>query len=414
MSPAKLDRCVTRVMEDLKKRYPDDDEAKRKSRAFAICNSAMKGGEMDYGYVVKLEDGTVPDAIHALKVGKYQHPLYGEINITPDRLNAFAANINDKVLGVDVAIDYRHKGEEVAAAWVQSAEVREDALWLSVDWTEDGKRAVEGKAFRYFSPELTDEWTDPQGSKHKDVLFGGGLTNRPWFKNLTPLNFSDFYSEIEVPDRPDDDKEVNMDPKKFAELLGIKEDEADEAKIFEAVTALKAKSDGAVKTFTDVVGIEDESKAVAEVTRLKKFYEDRGGKAEDEAKKFEADYPEEAKRLKELADKDKLTDTTIRLSEWKRNGLPPAVSDKVQEFRMELPDAEKFDEIVATILEKGVVKLESDHGGSNDPTDAKNAAQKFEEAIEAIMSENKDMEYFDAAKEAEKKHPELAKAYQRS
>lgn len=184
-------------------------------------------------------DAAASSWIQAMPLGKYSHPVYGEINITPEKVARFADNVNRKVRGTDLDIDYDHKeynGE--AAGWVKQAEPRTDGLWILVEWTAKAWEAIKSKAYRYFSPEFDDEWSNPKtGEKYTDVLFGGGITNRPFLKDILPLNLSEKFSELEG--------EKNMTPEQIKELfalLGL-EDGAD----FEAMKAkfaeLTAKKD---------------------------------------------------------------------------------------------------------------------------------------------------------------------------
>ena len=163
--------------------------------------------------------------IMAMPIGKYNHPVYGKIDITSDRVQRFAANVNNSVRGIDLDIDYDHKeyGGE-AAGWVRQAEPRNDGLWILVEWTTKAYEAIKSKAYRYFSPEFDDTWTHPSsGEKFKDVLFGGGITNRPFLKGIQPLNLSeDYYKTGEIKLKENN----SMDPDQIKELaakLGLDE-----------------------------------------------------------------------------------------------------------------------------------------------------------------------------------------------
>lgn len=163
--------------------------------------------------------------IMAMPIGKYNHPVYGKIDITSDRVQRFAANVNNGVRGIDLDIDYDHKeyGGE-AAGWVRQAEPRNDGLWILVEWTTKAYEAIKSKAYRYFSPEFDDTWTHPSsGEKFKDVLFGGGITNRPFLKGIQPLNLSeDYYKTGEIKLKENN----SMDPDQIKELaakLGLDE-----------------------------------------------------------------------------------------------------------------------------------------------------------------------------------------------
>ncbi len=129
--------------------------------------------------------------VHALPVGSYKHPLYGSIDISMDRVKRFVDSVKNKVRGtVDPSINFDHKDGE-AAGWVKDAQVRTDGLWLFIDWVKDVADKIREKKYRYFSSEFLSKWTDPQGKEHTDVVVGGALTNRPWMKNLVPINLSE-------------------------------------------------------------------------------------------------------------------------------------------------------------------------------------------------------------------------------
>lgn len=422
--PAKLDRCVASVSErdDMKSRYTDPKE--RKSRAFAICNAALtkKGGGMEYGYLVKLDEGAkieldddgVPTKVNALVVGKFPHPVHGEVEITEDRLRRFASNVNDNVRGIDLDIDYDHKDKRNdAAGWVKTASVDDEGrLWYDVEWTDEARKAIKEKKYRYFSPEFMDEWEGPDGTVHSDVLFGGALTNRPFLKGLVPINFSEHvsgdqllnidegiykfnsksntYTVLREDPKPDHRREGNLDPKMLAEILGV---EGDEDVLLKTVTELKAFKDA--KTAD-----EDQAKKFAEL-----FPELARQQAEDR------------KRLSELEANNKLMEADAKVKLWSEgaNAIPAKVGDKTRDFRQILSaeQAEKFDEIMGDIHADGLVEINVEDGGVPDPTD-KDAVAKFAETIDKLYEDNKDKEgftYLDAVNMAERAEPELAKAY---
>jgi hypothetical protein len=150
-----------------------------------------------YGLWVDVSGMTFDDAegtwIQALPLGTYEHPEYGTIEITPEKVAQFAQNVSDKVRGQDLDIDYDHKQRDgVAAGWVTAADARTDGLYLNVKWTDKARQHLTAKEYRYFSPEFTDEWTHPATkATHKNVLFGGALTNRPFLKGILPINLSE-------------------------------------------------------------------------------------------------------------------------------------------------------------------------------------------------------------------------------
>lgn len=203
--------------------------------------------------------------IQAIPLGKWNHPVYGALDYTKEKAQAFLANIKANARSQDLPIDYEHgednsKGTK-AAGWVKDAEVRDDGLYLSVDWTDEAAESIKKKEFKYFSPTLADEWEHPStGQKIKNVLFGGALTNRPFLKGILPVNLSELFAEepkkqiISLFSSDDtgfdpsklvesllsklsepsgsgtggDPKGDNMDPKELRKLLGLAETATDE------------------------------------------------------------------------------------------------------------------------------------------------------------------------------------------
>lgn len=143
------------------------------------------------GVALSEENGTNSSWVHALPIGSYKHPVYGTIDITLDRVKRFADSVVKKVRGIEPNINYDHNNNDVAAGWVKNAESRTDGLWLFVEWTTDAVGKIKDKAYRYFSAEFADEWENPQEQKFTDVILGGALTNRPFMKNLVPVNLSE-------------------------------------------------------------------------------------------------------------------------------------------------------------------------------------------------------------------------------
>lgn len=153
-----------------------------------------------FGYWIDLKGISFDDGtwLQAFPLGHYEHPVFGQISITPERVQRFAANVQMKVRGQDLDIDYDHKADtRVAAGWVSDAQARPDGLWIKVAWTPTARQKLEDGEYRYFSPEFVDEWVHPKtGLLFKDVLFGGALTNRPFLKDILPINLSEMVGDI--------------------------------------------------------------------------------------------------------------------------------------------------------------------------------------------------------------------------
>src|SRR3954464_8536862 len=154
-----------------------------------------------FGYYADLRgtrftEGEKPKSwVMAMRVGDYKHPAYGQISFTADRIKRFADSVKNKVRGIALDIDYDHKADPArgneAAGWVEDAKIEGDALMLLVEWTKTAAEKIKDGAYRYFSPDFQDEWRDSNSIEHRDVLFGGGITNRPFLKDLLPVNLSE-------------------------------------------------------------------------------------------------------------------------------------------------------------------------------------------------------------------------------
>ena len=187
---------------------------------------------------VTKDDGTTADAswVHALSIGEFRHPFWGKISLTAARMKRFATNLNNRVRGIDIAIDYDHNAFGEAAGWVQKAEARDNGLWLFVEWTKTAADKIRNREYRYFSSEFVDEYEDEQGQTYKDVILGGGLTNRPFLKNLLPVNLSELYGN---PQRKENKLELS---EQLRQALGLSE-EATEADALEAIRKLSDNPD---------------------------------------------------------------------------------------------------------------------------------------------------------------------------
>lgn len=167
---------------------PPDEAAERKPRAKARCAEPIYMSEV----VQFAEDGRTASIQVFPPVGKYDHPRYGTLDISPAFLKRVKANFDAKIYQQELplTIDLEHQTSlSGAAGWISKVEIKGDkGLWATVELNDRGQALLRDDAYRYFSPEYYDEWTDPAtGEQHKDVLVGGALTNRPFFKGMEPV-----------------------------------------------------------------------------------------------------------------------------------------------------------------------------------------------------------------------------------
>lgn len=328
--------------------------------------------EQHYSYLSELEGMELSEEntswVHAAPIGKYKHPLYGKIDFTLERIQRFAQNVMANVRGIDLAIDYSHKSSDKAAGWVKKAETRSDGLWLLVEWTEAAADAIRNKEFRYFSPEFVAKYTDAKtGTKYSDVLLGGGLTNRPFLKDLVPVNLSEVIDEVE------DTTEVPM---------------AEEAT--ETVASNTSGTTSTVYLSNDNVKLDE---VLEEVKALR----------EENAQLIATQKFNEADRLVER---------------WESNGkwgLPPALHEQARTIL--LSENEDFSAFVDELLKVGLVKLGEDGSArtegeeQDEPTEERDAVTRFNERITAYLNENPDAETGDAVEFVAADDPQLFDEY---
>ena len=346
---------------------------------------------------IAFEDGR-PDAswLQAFPIGEYDHPIYGKIKMTIERARNMASNVIRKVRGIDIAIDYGHDSGGEAAGWVTSAEARIDGLWLFVEWTKEAAASIREGKYRYFSPEYLDKWKHPQsGEEFTDVVLGGGLTNRPFLKNILPVNLSEIEGTVEQ-GRGGGMEELL---KKLREALKLDED-VDEDAIFKALSeALQPKPKPEEKkpetlSEKEVAKILEEHPAMAAVL-------DQAKVTEEQAKTL-------AGRVVNLELEARRTNVSVKLTEWhdggeeKKYGLPVALDEKVTAFMMSADEKQQaaFAEILDDIVKTGLVPFKETQIPRN-PGDKPDTSvlEEVETGIRELMDKTEGLSYADAAAE---------------
>lgn len=130
--------------------------------------------------------GTV--AIEICRDGAWEHPRWGRIEVSPAVRQSFAANFAANVRRVgELPVDFDHEAGP-AAGWIAGLRSVGASLFADVRLTPAGRERVERGEYRFFSPEWHPDWQDPEtGARHGPTLFGGALTNRPFFRGLAAV-----------------------------------------------------------------------------------------------------------------------------------------------------------------------------------------------------------------------------------
>lgn len=157
-------------------------ESSRELAEFAFVASPTRL----FNEVLEFGEGQTPDWIPFLpKPGSYSHPKYGAVVVTPERNRNFIAQFDKKVYQEHIPIDLEHQTKvSGAAGYIRQLRQNPDqSVDGRIEWTPRGATALAEKRFHYFSPEWWDKWADPITSVvHEDVIVGGALTTKPFFK----------------------------------------------------------------------------------------------------------------------------------------------------------------------------------------------------------------------------------------
>lgn len=328
---------------------------------------------------VKLSDpndeGARTSWVHAMERSALKHPLWGMINFTAERLQRFADNVNTKVRGVDIAVDYAHNSGGEAAGWIKQAEARADGLWIFVEWTKEAAEKIANKAYRYFSPEFVDEWKDPKTQvAHKDVLLGGGLTNRPFQKGLVPVNLSEFFTGEE--EETNEEEEVTLD---------------------EFLTQLRT-----TLKLDETTSAEDVLKKLAQPAEK--------ATSADEIQRLVEENPTVKSLVEEFTATKaalKLSEVNAKMKDWqngKKYAIPPAVTDELRKILVDAPVtlSEDIDKVFAHLTEHGLVPVE-EVGGRTRKRSAEggeSAKVRFDKKVKALMEDDKTLSLAEAISEA--------------
>lgn len=375
---------------------------------------------------IKLEDAG-PTWIQALPLGTYQHPSYGELKITPERVNAFAESVMHRVIDKEPDIDYDHKKRvDHAAGWVKAAEARQDGLWIQVDWTPAARQKLRDKEYRYFSPEYVDEWKHPKTQAvHKDVLLGGALTNRPFLKDILPINLSEVFENAHKEGGfvPAALKKLSADEAmaKLAKEHGLDPEKATPEEIVAAVEAAKSAPPVTEPPKVDPPVVEPV--VVKEPATLSQTLSDEDKKnpllvkmaeiADSQAKML----ADQKKQIDILATANKFQDVDSRLTQLSDDSagakviLAPAVREKFRNVLVALPKELSDTAIeVMTMVTQGKATVQLGEIGQTHVGQNGNATKAFDDAVQKVRTEKK-LSYTEAVGLVAAEQPKLFEDY---
>lgn len=383
------------------------------ARAWAVAlNEAFPGNDKvvlnlndsDYTFAIDLtgikfdENDETVTWLQAMPLGKFQHPMHGLIDVTPEKIQELADNANAGVRGQDLDIDYDHKAKTTeAAGWIKGAQARSDGLWVGVKWTQSALAKLKEGAYRYFSPEFTDQWTNPATQKtHKNVLFGGALTNRPFLKGILPINLSEVI--------PNESGERMLE--ELRKLLGLP-DTATEAEILAAAQTKMGDGETPPAGTEPAPGTEPTAEPEPEPAPAPEAVA-----ASEQIKRMS----EEIDLLKAA---NRLSAVTVKLSEvnvakpGRKFALTPAGAETLKALALDAPNetySDRLFQFAEEVLSKGIVELGERGKGHTTSENGTSATIRFSEAVAKHAADNK-VDYATAASVVAASEPELYDEY---
>jgi phage I-like protein len=358
--------------------------------------------------------------VQALPMGTYKHPVFGKMVFDATTLSEFQANWANGVRGQDLDIDIEHKQfSSEAVGWVADVKVelndpnpKNRGLWYKIDWNEIGLDKLTKKAYRYFSSDYFNQWTDPTGKSHRNVLNGGGLTNRPYLKGMKPIVLSE------------DDERLQMNREaleKLANSLGIAftadTTDADLQSLVEAGAIASDSDSGTDSADSDATQDEsstDDAELVAQLSE-----KDLKNPA---IQALLSERRQTAERIARLEQANKLSEINRQLGELGGGNFVviPKVIDQVRAVMLSSDEVtgKSVIDIVTAMADKNAVRIlgeigsserKDSIGGSNDA----NTLSDFEAAARKLSEDNK-MSYLDAMDQIASDQPELYTAYMRA
>lgn len=187
---------------------------------------------------------SLPGEIHIVPIGEWKERGF---RITAEDCGDILRNFTS--FGIDLVIDYEHQSlnsgyngaPAPAAGWIKKLEIRDNGVFaVEVEWTDDAKALIEAKKYKYISPVIVFNDSDPHdGSWIGCSLHSVALTNTPYFRDdLEPLINSRYNHE---PARAGNEKkEKDMSLEEQVAALKV-EKEAQAARIAELETQVAAK-----------------------------------------------------------------------------------------------------------------------------------------------------------------------------
>lgn len=238
--------------------------------------------------------------LQIMRTGERDHSMYGKVKVDSKVLNDVVSNFKDNKRGIDLVVDENHEPDHKALAIFKDVYKKwKDALWATVELTRKGAELLTEGAYKYFSPEIQFKTVDSETSKPiSNLLIGGALTNRPFFKGMQPV----MAASEDVANQQQDTHRysfifTSVGMNKFMDMLNKlakqpkinAEEKANLSQLFSELSAddktvrLTAKFEDTVAKFSEDDATDADAATVEKTEEEKQAEADAAKKAEDDA-----------------------------------------------------------------------------------------------------------------------------------
>lgn len=377
-----------------------------------------------YAHEFSEADKTLPEMIHVAPLGKWEHPVYGEFEVTRDTVREFIQNFNNGIrkpkLPITAGHDSMFGDEHEAIGWMVELQEGVNGLYSKVEWTNDGQALLLKGSFKYFSPEWFTTYTDPaDGKEYGHVLIGGALTNKPFFRELESVvafsehfiysNFNESVMNLaEI--RAKEVADLTAEEKEF--LVANAGELTDEEKTKFEIVAEEVEEESTEEVTTEEVAPEAEEVTAVEtpapahvasiVTMTALQFNELAAQAEMGKKALQ-----EVRTMTLAREVDQLVFSDTN----KAGKFLPKDKSAVLSFMSTLEDKQRkaFNELVSRIPAQS---LFSELGSGDDVVVGDDPATELDAKVASLRSEDKSIDYRTAVTKVFKENPELAKKYE--
>lgn len=376
-----------------------------------------------YAHEFSEADKTLPEMIHVAPLGKWDHPVYGEFEVTRDTVREFVQNFNDGIRKPKLPITAGHDSfeEHKAIGWMIELQEGVNGLYAKVEWTPDGQDLLLKGSFKYFSPEWFTTYTDPaNGKEYGHVLIGGALTNKPFFRELENIvafsehfiysKFNEIIMDLAVI-RAKELADLTAEEKEF--LVANVAELTDEEKAKFEIEVEEEETEGETKEEETEAETEVEAEATTEETEPAPHVASVVTMTAQQFNELAAQAEMGKKALQEVRTMTLAREVEqLVFSDTNKAGrFLPKDKSAVLSFMSTLEDKQRkaFNELIARIPAQSLFNelgTGDDHAVADDPATELNAK------VASLRSEDKALDYRTAVTRVFKENPELAKNYE--